>query len=65
PAVYSMAAELEELVPQMKNPLGAFIGLTFSVKYIYRTAQKPLLKANPLKTGRSIAAPETTCIFEL
>ncbi len=59
PAVYGMAAELEELVPHMKNPLGAFVGLTFPVKYIYRTVQKPLVKTYPLKADTRVATPET------
>lgn len=65
PAVYSMAAELEELVPHMKNPLGAFIGLTFQVKYIYRTIQKPLVKTYPLKAGTRVVTSETVRIVEL
>jgi SAM-dependent methyltransferase len=64
PAVYNMAAELEELVPHMKNPLGAFIGITFPVKYIYRTIQKPV-KTYPLKAGTRVATSEAVRIVEL
>jgi SAM-dependent methyltransferase len=55
--VYDVATELEELVPHMKNPLGAFVGLSFPVKYIYRTVQNPLLKSYQLKADQ-VTAPE-------
>lgn len=58
PAVYSMAAELEQFVPHMKNPFGAFVGISFQVKYTYRTVQKPLV-TYPLKADTQIATPET------
>ena len=57
--VYDISTELEELVPHMKNPLGAFVGLTFPVKYTYRTAQNPLLKSYKLNADAHVAAPET------
>jgi SAM-dependent methyltransferase len=56
--VYDFSTELEELVPQMKNPLGAFVGLTFPVKYTYRAAQNPLLKSYQLKADAQVTAPE-------
>ena len=56
---FSISTELEELVPHMKNPLGAFVGLTFPVKYTYRTAQNPLLKSYKLNADAHVAAPET------
>jgi hypothetical protein len=43
----------------MKNPLGAFVGLSFQVKYIYRTMQKPLVKKYSIKADRRVAEPET------
>lgn len=52
--VYSLTTGLEELVPRMKNPLGAFVGLTFPVKYIYRTAQRPLIKPYPLEANSRV-----------
>ncbi|MEN6373540.1 MAG: methyltransferase domain-containing protein [Smithella sp.] len=56
--IYNMARDFEELVPYMKNPLGSFVGLTFPVKYIYRTVQSPLVESHQLKAGaRTI--PET------
>jgi SAM-dependent methyltransferase len=57
--VYDISTDLEELVPHMKNPLGAFVGLTFPVKYIYRTAQNPLVKSYQLKADAQVTASET------
>jgi ubiquinone/menaquinone biosynthesis C-methylase UbiE len=57
--VYDISTELEELVPHMRNPLGAFVGLTFPVKYTYRTAQNPLAESYQLKADAQIAASET------
>ena len=56
--VYDIATELEELVPHAKNPLGAFAGITFSVKYTYRTAQNPIIESYQLKPDARTAAPE-------
>ena len=56
--VYDFSTELEELVPHMKNPLGAFVGLTFPVKYTYRTAQNPIVQSYQLKAEAQITAPE-------
>jgi ubiquinone/menaquinone biosynthesis C-methylase UbiE len=55
--VYDLSIVLEELIPHMKNPLGAFVGLTFPVKYIYRTAQDPLVESYPLKADAPVTAP--------
>jgi len=57
--VYDISTELEELVPHMNNPLGAFVGLTFPVKYTYRTAQNPLAESYQLKADAQVSAPET------
>jgi SAM-dependent methyltransferase len=57
--VYDLSKDLEELIPRMKNPLGAFVGLTFPVKYIYRTAQNPLVESYQLKADAQVTAPET------
>ena len=43
--VYDFFEELEELFPLEKNPLGAFVGLTFPVKYTYRTVQSPIMES--------------------
>jgi len=56
--IYNMSRDFEELVPHMKNPLGAFVGLTFPVKYIYRTVQNPLIEPHQLKAGAR-TVPET------
>jgi SAM-dependent methyltransferase len=56
--VYDVATELEELVPHMKNPLGAFVGLSFPVKYTYRTAQNPLLQKSYQIKNDQVTAPE-------
>ena len=56
--VYDISTELEELVPHLKNPLGAFVGLTFPVKYTYRTVQNPIVEAYQIKTDAQVTAPE-------
>jgi ubiquinone/menaquinone biosynthesis C-methylase UbiE len=56
--VYDISTELEELIPHIKNPLGAFAGLAFDVKYTYRTAQNPLLESYDLKAEAPVTAPE-------
>lgn len=56
--VYDFFEELEDVFPVRKNPFGAFIGLTFPVKYIYRTAQSPIMNSLKLKTENSGTAPE-------
>jgi SAM-dependent methyltransferase len=56
--VYDFFEELEEAFPLEKNPLGAFVGLTFSVKYTYRTAQSPIMESFQLKAKARDTAPE-------
>jgi len=56
--VYDFFGELEEAFPLEKNPLGAFIGLTFSVKYTYRTVQSPVMESFELKAKARDTAPE-------
>jgi ubiquinone/menaquinone biosynthesis C-methylase UbiE len=56
--VYDIFTELEELVPHIRNPLGAFVGLTFPVKYTYRTAQSPIVESYQLKGDAQVTAPE-------
>ena len=56
--VYDLFEELEEAFPLKKNPFGAFIGLTFSVKYTYRTLQSPIMESFELKAKARGAAPE-------
>jgi SAM-dependent methyltransferase len=57
--VYDFFEELEEAFPLEKNPLGAFVGLTFSVKYTYRTAQSPITESFELKANARRTVPET------
>jgi hypothetical protein len=56
--VYTFFSELEELFPMKNNPLGAFIGMVFPVRYTYRTVQNPIRNAFELKTKTQAAAPE-------
>jgi ubiquinone/menaquinone biosynthesis C-methylase UbiE len=56
--VYDISTELEELVPHAKNPLGAFVGLVFPVKYSYRTAQNPVAESYQLNGDAQVTAPE-------
>ncbi|HDQ04593.1 MAG TPA: methyltransferase domain-containing protein [Deltaproteobacteria bacterium] len=49
-AFYSFLEEVEELMPLESNPLGAFTGLSFPIKYTYQTVQNPL--DSPFKLGR-------------
>lgn len=48
--VYHVFTELEELIPSDKNPFGAFVGLTFSVHYTFRTVQSPVMESFQLST---------------
>jgi ubiquinone/menaquinone biosynthesis C-methylase UbiE len=56
--VYDFFEELEEAFPLKKNPFGAFIGLTFSVKYTYRTVQSPVIESFELNAKARSTAPE-------
>ena len=49
--VYNFFEEMEELFPLRKNPFGAFVGLTFPVKYTYRTAQSPIVNSFKLNNA--------------
>jgi SAM-dependent methyltransferase len=57
--VYDFFEELEEAFPLEKNPLGAFVGLAFSAKYTYRTAQSPIMETFELKANSRRTVPET------
>lgn len=50
---YSFAEAIEENIPVFNNPFGAFLGLSFSVVYRYRTIQE---RISPFKLG--IKSPE-------
>jgi ubiquinone/menaquinone biosynthesis C-methylase UbiE len=57
--LYSVFSELEEAIPWKNNPLGAFVGIAFPVKYTYRTAQNPILNVFDVKKkSAQTAAPE-------
>jgi ubiquinone/menaquinone biosynthesis C-methylase UbiE len=56
--VYGFSEELEELFPLEKNPLGAFAGLTFPVKYTYRTVQSPVMESFKLNAEAQTTVPE-------
>jgi SAM-dependent methyltransferase len=56
--VYDFFEELEEMFPLRKNPFGAFFGLTFPVKYTYRTVQSPIVNSFKLKAEARDTAPE-------
>ncbi|MBN1473488.1 MAG: methyltransferase domain-containing protein [Syntrophaceae bacterium] len=57
--VYSFFEELEEMLPVINNPLGAFTGLIFPVKYTYRTVQHPLIEPFNIKEKARRPAPGT------
>ncbi|MBA4396117.1 MAG: class I SAM-dependent methyltransferase [Syntrophus sp. (in: bacteria)] len=42
---YGFAQKLEEAIPVMKNPFGAFLGLSFPVTFTYATIQEPVREA--------------------
>lgn len=56
--VYDIFKELEEVFPLRKNPFGAFVGLTFPIKYTYRTVQSPIVNSFKLKAEARDTAPE-------
>jgi SAM-dependent methyltransferase len=56
--VYDFFGELEEMLPIRKNPFGAFVGLTFPVKYMYRTIQSPVANSFKLNAEANNTAPE-------
>lgn len=57
--VYRLFSELEELFPMKNNPLGAFVGMAFPVRYTYRTLQTPIIDSLELKAKARITVPET------
>lgn len=56
--VYPFFLEFEELFPMKNNPLGAFVGMVFPVRYTYRTVQNPIMNSFELKTKTQATAPE-------
>lgn len=53
---YSAFSELEDILPQKNNPLGAFICVSFPVTYSFRTLQNPLLNVFDVKRRSAPAA---------
>lgn len=56
--VYPFFSELEGIIPIRRNPLGAYVGMVFPVKYTYRTLQNPIVNSFEMKTKTQAAAPE-------
>jgi SAM-dependent methyltransferase len=52
---YGSAARLEEAIPVMKNPLGAFLGFSFSVTFNLRTVQDII--SDPFKIRAKSSQP--------
>ncbi len=55
---YGFSEELEELFPLERNPLGAFAGLAFPVKYTYRTVQSPVMESFKLNAEAHTTVPD-------
>ena len=49
---YDSARKLEEAIPVMKNPFGAFCGLSFPVTFTYATIQESIKEAVKITAGR-------------
>jgi len=56
--IYKWCSEFEELLPMMKNPLGAFVGMAVPVRYSYRTVQNSLMNSFELDAKTQTAAPD-------
>lgn len=55
---YEWFSEADEIFPRRRNPLGAFAGMVFPVKYTLRTVQSPVTEQFDLKIKSAPAAPE-------
>jgi len=60
---YSFATSIEEKIPIMKNPFGAFWGLSFPVTFTYRTIQDIIREPFEMKPRRR--QPATGIVREL
>ncbi len=49
---YRFATGLEELIPVMNNPFGAFLGVSFPVTFTFQTIQEPLRESVTLNSER-------------
>ncbi len=59
---YDFAADIEEWIPVMNNPFGAFFGLSFPVTFSFQTIQEVIRKPLPLKA--EIREPVTGIVRE-
>jgi len=59
PALFTIFRGAGRSVSSGKNPLGAFVGLAFPVKYTYRTAQNPIMESFELKANARRTVRET------
>jgi SAM-dependent methyltransferase len=55
---YDFGAGLEERIPVMNNPFGAFLGLAFSVTFSFRTIQETIREPAPLTPEGRRPMPE-------
>jgi SAM-dependent methyltransferase len=60
---YDFATGLEELLPVMNNPFGAFLGLSFSVTFTFRTIQEII--RDPVEIAAEGGRPMAGVIREL
>jgi len=56
---YGFAQKLEEAIPVMKNPFGAFFGISFPVTFSYTTIQEPILETVQLAANSRQPVPGT------
>lgn len=56
--IHYLFEDLEKNFPLRKNPFGAFVGMTFPIKYTYRTLQSPVKGTFKLEAKARDAAPE-------
>lgn len=54
---YGFACRIEEAIPVMKNPFGAFLGLSFPVTFTYATIQEPVRELFVIPAKKSQPAP--------
>jgi len=60
---YTFATGIEETIPIMKNPFGAFLGMTFSVTFTYRALQDVIRE--PFKMEPQRRQPATGIVREI
>jgi len=60
---YKFARVMEESIPVMKNPFGAFVGLSFPVTFMYRTLQDIIRK--PFKIKAKSRCPAQGVVKEM